>query len=176
MSGLKMNNARLARRWLAVFAVGLLPGAVLAHDITPRPEMSVVLDRSSFGKTIKNGRYDYAIEKLTAPGRSLRRQHLDRINLCVAYTKSGHLALAEEVCDSALLLVRNKLAGEADDFARAELARFEAVALSNRGVVRIAAGDFEAAERDFRDALKVSRAAPAAERNLAYLELQRARD
>ncbi len=156
-------------RSILIVAACLMSGAVWAHDTNPPLEMSVVIDQASFGRTIKNGAYDAAIEKLTSPNRPVRYRIFDEINLCVAYTKTKRLEQARLTCDSALELVRAKLAKAVDSVDQAKLARFEALALSNRGVLRIATGEYDAAQRDFQSALAASKSISAPRNNLAYL-------
>ena len=88
-------------------------------------------------------------------------------NLCVAYTATGAFAEAREACERAVEMARRE-----DSFASTRFPSNSATsrALSNRGVLRALIGDSAGAASDFRAAVKVTDAWPAAKRNLAHLE------
>lgn len=122
----------------------------------PKYEMAVFTDAEQ-GSKILSGKYDQAIEKFNARSRPADSFHA-QTNLCVAYAKSGNIKAAEEACDEAVVAAKSlkkvrattTYGGPSSSQIRA---RYVAIALSNRGVVKAVQGDLEAAKQDFEAAM-----------------------
>ena len=121
----------------------------------PQFEMAVFSDTAQ-GTKILSGNYDQAITKIRAKSRSTHDLHV-QTNLCVAYVKSGNIEAAESACEEAVVAVKSLRKVRASAFigtSPAQIrARYMAVALSNRGVLKAVKGDFEAARKDFDAAM-----------------------
>ncbi len=143
-----------------------------AEDNKPKFEMSVFTDAPQ-GSKILSGKYDQAITKINARSQSSDTLHV-QTNLCVAYTKAGEIDAAQKACDEAvaaaktLRKVRNSpFIGEPPSRVRA---RYLAITLSNRGVVKAVRGDLEAAKKDFDAALAQTPEVSSVQTNLERLE------
>jgi tetratricopeptide (TPR) repeat protein len=126
--------------------------------------MTVVHDQAD-GAQIIAGAYGEAIESITAGKRSKR--FAANNNLCVAYTKTNQLAEAAQACTAALRASKASYAAWYDATSKRD---FQAVALSNRGVIHAVSGDAEKAGQDFKAAMRLGSALTAPVENLAVLE------
>jgi tetratricopeptide (TPR) repeat protein len=121
----------------------------------PRFEMAVFSD-SAHGAKILSGNYDKAITKIHTGSRSADELHV-QTNLCVAYAKSGDMEAAETACEEAVVLAKsvrkNNTSSFSGETAAQRHARYLAIALSNRGVLRAVMGDREGAKKDFDAAM-----------------------
>jgi len=140
----------------------------------PKYEMAVFSDAEQ-GSKILSGEYDQAIEKINAKSRAADSFHL-QTNLCVAYTKSGNIKAAEQACEEAVVAAKSlrkirttSFAGPASSQRRA---RYVAIALSNRGVVKAVQGDLEAARQDFEAAMAERSRISSIESNLERLNTE----
>ncbi len=147
-----------------------LPGAwstaTAVADDADAYRMAVIQNRAA-GRHVVGGEFERAIDKIE------KRTYLDdrfaaRNNLCVAYTAVGRIEDASAVCDAALDVSRKRVQG--DGLTRGERRRDEAIALSNRGVLRALAGDVDGARRDFSSAVESHGDLSEAVHNLARLE------
>ncbi len=125
----------------------------------PRYQMAVFSDMAH-GMKILSGKYDQAIAKIHNNARSADELHI-QTNLCVAYAKSGDIEAAEDACDEAVVAAEALGNSHVSSFvgvsSAQQRARYLAIALSNRGVVKAISGDLEAAKEDF-DAAMAQRA------------------
>jgi tetratricopeptide (TPR) repeat protein len=121
----------------------------------PRYQMAVFSD-IAHGMKILSGEYDQAITKIHTNAQSADELHV-QTNLCVAYAKSGDIDAAEDACDEAVVAAKSLHSSHSSSFigvSSAQLrARYLAITLSNRGVVRAISGDLEAAREDFDAAM-----------------------
>ena len=145
----------------AVAALLATAGAAIAE--TPAFVLTTT-ERAMYGtRQVDEGRYEAGAERLeqmlTLAGSSLTKRQPALNDLCVAYTMLGDLDAAEARCDESVTNGRN--AG---------------VALNNRGVMHIAAGDYDAAARDFAAALKAGGVRQAASANLILAQQRVAED
>lgn len=135
-------------------------------------EMAFFAD-SAQGSKILSGNYKKAIEKIAAKVHGHASLHA-KTNLCVAYTKAGDIAAAEAACDAAVAAAktfRKSGSGLAFETSSQMRARFTAIALSNRGVLKAVKGDLAAARADFDAALaQQAREIPLVRANLEKLE------
>lgn len=155
---------------LAVALLLSIPFAANAEQ--PSFVMATFVD-SHHGTEIVSGEYAEAIEQIAdenAEGESF----FANSNLCVAYTKSGSLDAAKVACDSAVEQASKAAVVGAISPSRllTDRARksYLAVALSNRGVLRVVAGEVELARQDFVKALSVKPRTREATANLARLD------
>lgn len=131
-----------------------------------------VLRDTAYGVKIMEQDYEQAIDKINQ--RSGRYDKFSKgTNLCVAYTKSGELDLADEACNAAVVAASNaKLDRPSGAFSNAVYeARLRnlAIALSNRGVLHAVTGKSEKARDDFDAALALETRLAAPKVNLARL-------
>lgn len=142
---------------LAAAAALFITAPSQADNESPRYTMTAIVD-SSFGRAVTSGRYQQAIEKITARQARTRETFESQNNLCVAYTKVGDLDSASVACDQAVAEMRKRTErksptrrGQYAEFSRSDRV-YLAVALTNRGVLHAVNGDLENARRDFAEA------------------------
>lgn len=142
---------------LALTLAGSIAGISSAAAQAPAFVLQTT-DRAMYGtRQVDEGRFaDGAerLEKMLAVAGSSRKLRAPALNdLCVAYTMLGELDAAAARCEASVANGR-------------ELG----IALNNRGVQRVAAGDYEGGVRDFFAALEAGGARLAAEQNLALAQ------
>lgn len=146
---------------------------VNAAESQPSYVMTVIADRAH-GEQLVSGEYKEAIAAITSPT-SPQKRYKDTFavsnNLCVAYTKSNDLAKAHQACAEALRMSKNSF-GPWYDATRKR--SDQALALSNRGVIRAITGDDDGAREDFQLAIKLGRKLSAPLENLARLDSEAA--
>ncbi len=165
-------SIRLALRNAAALAA--LLGASVSHADAPSFTMTVFED-AAHGSKVVAGRYDTAIERLTRAPVRFGNDVEGLTNLCVAYTKSGKLDEAVVACETAVTLLEAKnrklpANNKARGYAQRQYATELAIALSNRGVLRVAQGEEELAAKDFERAAELQTGVSAPAINLARLE------
>ena len=156
-----MNNQkhidRIGSTARVVCALSLVAACAPAWSDTGKSgyEMAFFSD-SDQGPKIENGKYEQAIQKIntkTASGVALHA----KTNLCVAYTKSGDIEAAEIACEEAVVAAKSfrkvRRSRHAAETPAQMRARYLAIALSNRGVLKAVKGDLDAARADFDAAL-----------------------
>ena len=139
----------------------------------PKYSMAVFSDADQ-GARVLSGRYEQAITRITAKANLADDLHA-QTNLCVAYAKSGYIASAEEACETAVVTAeslrkarKSQFSGQTTSQLRA---RYLAIALSNRGVVKAVKGDLDAAREDFDAALAQQSDVAVVETNRERLEI-----
>ena len=139
----------------------------------PKFEMAVFSDAPQ-GIKILNGKYDQAIAKINRKSSSTDSL-LVQTNLCVAYVKAGNIDAAETACEEAVVFAKSLSKAPSSSFigepSSRVRARYLAVALSNRGVVKAVRGDLDAAREDFDAALAQSSRVSSIETNIEQLEI-----
>ena len=144
---------------------------LIAQEADPSYTMTVIIDAAHGGK-VASGRYERAIEKLTA---SKRRwdSYSTQTNLCVAYTKTGELDKATKACEAALAIMRDKSSPRRSNPGLAYAGKVDrmylALALSNLGVLHAAKGSPDIARKIFHEALELDTGLSAPKVNLARL-------
>jgi len=155
-------------RAAALFSV-LACGHALADNEEPVYTMTVIVD-AAHGSKVAAGRYERAIEMITAKKRA-SDSYSEQTNLCVAYTKTGDLNKATHACESAVELMRDD--GSQHDARTGVRARMQrvylALALSNLGVLQVARGTPDIARENFREALALEAGLSAPKINLERL-------
>jgi len=138
-----------------------------AHDVDSAFQMTVIKD-AAYGGRVVSGHYDVAIEKITDGKIRPSQRFFASTNLCVAYTKSGDLDNARVACNEAVQFAPAETALIQDYMADINR-RYQALALSNRGVLRALSGDESLALQDFEMAISLKGGLSAPERNLTHL-------
>lgn len=104
-------------------------------------------------RMVQDGEYEKAVERLKTQLGGERQAHAKRtpvlIDLCVAYTMLREFGEAEQYCNKAV-----------------EAGWYQGLALNNRGVMKIARGDYEGGIADFQSATAASGAKAVGQRNL----------
>lgn len=169
-----MTETRKPARRLPLTAgliAALVAGTAFAAERDSAYTMTVIHD-AYFGKKVISGDYQAAIDRIRPKGDGSAASFEAHTNLCVAYVKSGEIERAQAACDTAVEAARNQ-AERASRFAPsygvANWRKFEAVALSNRGVLHAVAGQPDLARRDFARALELRTRIDAPGSNLARL-------
>jgi tetratricopeptide (TPR) repeat protein len=144
-----------------------------SDDNRPKFEMAVYSDAPQ-GMKILSGKYDQAIAKINTKSSSADHLHV-KTNLCVAYIKAGDVDAAETVCEEAVVAAKSLNNVRTSSFigqsAAKARARYLAIALSNRGVVKAVRGEFEAAKEDFDAALAQRSGISSIETNIERLQI-----
>lgn len=131
--------------------------------------MMAIVDVAS-GRLVVKGAYDNAIDKLARVRYSSLAFEAQN-NLCVSYTKTGNLEQAAIACDAAVK-ARVEVTPAAErrlNLSQRQLRRDQAIALSNRGVLRAIAGDYKGAKEDFLASMELYAGLTAPKTNLDYL-------
>jgi tetratricopeptide (TPR) repeat protein len=140
---------------------------LVAQEADPSYTMTVIID-AAHGTKVAAGKYERAIEKITAGKRS-RDAYSKQTNLCVAYTKTGALEKATAACEAALTIMLDGRKSRSTYFAPAEQADrvYLALALSNLGVLQAAKGSTDKARATFLRAVELDTDLSAPKINLA---------
>lgn len=168
MTAVNQFSSRTARVGASVASLLMVMAGPLVHAAETQPAyvMTVISDRAH-GEQVVSGHYQEAIAAITLP----QKRHKDAFavsnNLCVAYTKSNDIAKANKSCAEALLMSKYKT-GQWYEVVR--MRNDQALALSNRGVIRAITGDEDGARQDFQQAIKLGRQLSAPADNLARLD------
>ena len=145
-----LDAKRNCRRALlaGLILAGTMSTTAAAHEAGLAPFTMAVISNEAHGSTVKSGKYELAIDRITAKGRRTPGVFAEQVNLCVAYTKTGNIEKASAVCNAAITKVENlpRYLRKASDLA---------LALSNRGVLLAAIGDHESAKQDFLGAIEL---------------------
>ena len=139
---------------------GLVAGLAFAGTaVAEAPSFTLqTTDRAMYGtREVDQGRFADGAQRLermlelAGSSRSLRQPALNE--LCIAYTMLRDFQAAEARCQESV-----------------ENGRSTGLALNNRGVMRIAAGNYEAGVQDFAAALEVGGARSVATKNLSLAQ------
>ena len=174
-----ISNCTVPRSIALLFtALSCVPVAASADE--PAFTMTTITD-SAHGAEIAAGKYEQAIEKITAADDD--GTYFNSTNLCVAYTKTGNVVDALTACDAAIEQANSmsfdrrsySMSLDRQRYSSKSLQertrkKYLALALSNRGVLHAATGDVELARQDFVEALGVSARSSVAKANLARLD------
>lgn len=162
----KANTAgsRLPIRFGMAVLLSLTAAVTAAHEPQDKFEMTVVRD-AAHGHMITSGEFASAIEKLSSGKYRSSEKFYAANNLCVAYTMTADFDAAADSCAKAVDMMAEKQA--TDD--SGVVARFHAIALTNRGVLNAMSGANELARKDFELARQLRAGVRAPTRNLDYL-------
>ncbi len=170
-AAIKHDRIERLSRPLVLLAAFLVSMPLAAQEADPAYTMTVIID-AAHGSKVAAGKYERAIDKITAR-KSTQDQYSRQTNLCVAYTKTGELDKATEACEAALAITIRSKKPRSSYLGSAESDRidrvYQALALSNLGVLHAAKGSPEFARKSFREALKLETGLSAPRINLARL-------
>ncbi|MGB5353060.1 MAG: hypothetical protein WBM54_00710 [Woeseia sp.] len=174
------NNDGVTRR-LALSAItlvlSLLLSPVTQASANPEAFHMVAIENLAQGKLVTRGEYREAISRLE-PSLARRSAFEKANNLCVAYTKSQILDKAADFCNAAVNVVGADNSSARKTYARdsERRSRDQAIALSNRGVLKAVTGNRKGALEDFELALQLYDELDEFHINLAYVAVFEAAD
>ncbi|MEQ9561398.1 MAG: tetratricopeptide repeat protein [Woeseiaceae bacterium] len=170
MTNLNYGTAMKAKRWKPVIMTLLLAmaGQSLADSVPAAYNMAVIKD-DAYGMTVMSGNYGKGIDKINAFSGKRARSFPAKTNLCVAYTMSRDFDNAEAACEAALTISEKYGKYGDSPISPNNRSRDQAMAYSNRGVLRAMTGDYAGAKQDFEYASELSKSFEAPEINLARL-------
>ena len=172
---LRFNKPTIKATLLTPVAA-LVAGLSLNANAAPADYSMVVYEDSRLAKGVMSGDYD-TIKTTVAALEARGSDDFHTLNnLCVAYTMTKAFSKAESACDAAVgedgtpdALFDTDIAFGSARPRKTEARNREAVALSNRGVLRAVTGDMVGAREDFERAAATSDTVDAAEINLTRL-------
>ncbi|MGI9341343.1 MAG: hypothetical protein ACR2QV_00730 [Gammaproteobacteria bacterium] len=143
------------KRWITGLLHGLLLICSTPVVLADGPLELVTHDSDVYGiRAVQDGDYEKGIEQLKGQLGHARMAHGKRtpvlIDLCVAYTMVRDFEAADEYCNQAV-----------------DAGWYQGLALNNRGVMKMAQGDYEDAIADFQAATETRGATAVSKRNLA---------
>lgn len=143
------------KRWIKLLPVAALLIGGTQVVLAEGPLELIPHDSDVYGmRAVQDGDYEKGIERLKGQLRSERMAHGKRtpvlIDLCVAYTMVRDFEAADEYCEKAV-----------------DAGWYQGLALNNRGVMKMARGDYEDAIADFQAATETRGATAVSKRNLA---------
>ncbi|MEM9208261.1 MAG: tetratricopeptide repeat protein [Pseudomonadota bacterium] len=166
-------EARKRQLISSVLALLLIGSATAhSHETDTHFEMTVIRN-AAFGSKIAAGQTQFAIDKIEAARSRPKDRFFVKNNLCVAYTMTSDFDKAASECDAAVEAVQSK-ARHLDDIDSVIYARYTAMALSNRGVLRAMLGQPDKARTDFEQARKLPVSFSASRKNLEHLNIRTA--
>ena len=152
--------------------VSLVVAAPLAAEENDGAYTMTVIVDAAHGSKVAAGKYERAIEKITAAKRG-SDTYSKQTNLCVAYTKTGALDRATTACEAALAIMLDARKPRSTYLAPAQAEKLDrvylALALSNLGVLQAAKGSTDMARARFLEAVELDTELPAPKINLARL-------
>lgn len=153
----------------------LCSGAALHAEEGKLVYTLTAIEDVSYGEAVVAGDYDIAIEGILSSAKVARGGFEAQTNLCVAYTRSGDFEKADASCDAALAALKKRsrtstATGTASFYSRRTHEKYLALALSNRGVLRVVSGAPDLAREDFEKAANLKFGLDVVDANLAKLE------
>jgi tetratricopeptide (TPR) repeat protein len=169
------GSTRKAGRWNTGIATLLIAmaGQSMAESVPPAYNMAVIQD-DAFGMTVMEGDYKTGISKISAFSGKRAKSFAAKNNLCVAYTMTKDFDNAATACEAALTISEKYGKYSDTPINPYNSSRDQAVAYSNRGVLRAMTGDYTGAKQDFEYATQLSKYMDAPEANLARLKTKEA--
>ena len=159
-----------------VVTIGTMMTCTAAAAGSPQPSYQMaVYEDTAYGDLVADGRYALAIKKIVARHKS-PMSFVPKSNLCVAYAMSGDYVNAELICDAAITYAEkttNTLRPRERNWAsfrRSAVNEYMAIALSNRGVLHVAMGEYDLARERLEMAVALHPALATPKQNLAHLE------
>jgi len=169
----KIGKGAVLRRLIVIGIMVAGPAPAGAEEGLLSYEMTVIKDAAN-GHLIVDGKYAAAITK-NLEKRVQQDEFALSNNLCVAYTLSREFDKARIACDSAVNGASSREVAQSGPIIsagtkRRALDRYDAMAFSNRGVLKVVQGDMEGARLDFEAAAALETSVAAARNNLARFE------
>jgi hypothetical protein len=166
----KRKMKRYPTKWISAATMLLVStGSSLAQEVSPSAYRMAVIKDEAYGRVLLSGDYDIGIAKISSYSNKRARTFAAKNNLCVAYTLRQKFAEATPACYAALS-ISERYVRQGNSPIGPYTSRDQALAYSNRGVLRAVTGDFDGARQDFELATKVSADLETAAGNLARLE------
>ncbi|MCI0518278.1 MAG: hypothetical protein L0Y45_10650 [Woeseiaceae bacterium] len=167
------RNERKVKRhpvtWIPAATLLVLTSASLAQEETSSAYRMAVIKDDAYGRMLLAGDYETGIAKIGSYNRKRARTFAATNNLCVAYTLTQQFDDATPACDEALT-ISERYSRYSYSPLSPHSTRDQALAYSNRGVLRAVTGDFDGARKDFEFAATVNDDIDAATANLKWLE------
>jgi tetratricopeptide (TPR) repeat protein len=150
-----------------------MAGQSMADSVPPAYSMAVIQDEA-YGMTLMSGDYKKGISKISSFAGKRAKSFAANNNLCVAYTLTKDFDNAASACEAAL--TASEKYGKYSDtpINPYNSSRDQALAYSNRGVLRAMTGDYDGAKQDFEFAARLSKYLDAPSDNLARLKTKEA--
>ncbi len=167
------RNERKVKRhpvkWLPATTLLLLTSAssLAQQESSSAYQMAVIRDEA-YGRVMLSGDYETGIAKISSYNKKREKTFAASNNLCVAYTLTQQFDDAAPACEAALTTSERYARHGSSPF-RQQTTRDQAIAYSNRGVLRAVTGDFDGARQDFEFAAKVNADLDTAAANLKWL-------
>ena len=149
----------------------VLPAQATANEVSSAPYEMVVVGNLVSGDLVSKGDYQAAVDRITSSYAGY--PFATATNLCASLSILGFFDQAEPHCNEAVRLANQSAVPAPRRWkARKQVASQQALAYSNRGVLRILSGDASGAEQDFQAAIEHNAELPASARNLARVQLE----
>ncbi|MDP4945820.1 MAG: hypothetical protein NWQ48_09925 [Alishewanella sp.] len=139
------------RKFITRMAVVLLSSSPLLASAASTGYKMALIDNAPGAEYIQAGQYEKAIASAQAPSQADAESFYGQVSLCVAYSRMNELDLAATACDNAVYRAATLKAVTGS--AKREM---RALALNNRGVIKLLAGDKVAALQDFMLAVRLN--------------------
>lgn len=170
-AGIHLKPLRSVATFAVTISLVVCQLSSVQADEGPKAYTMMVISDAARGKLVTKGKFSDAIERLMMTTMSSDDFEAHN-NLCVSYTKTGDLEKAAEACDAAVAS-RADLTRAAERrlaLTKSQIQREQAIALSNRGVLRAIDGDLVGAQDDFMASIRLTKWFPEPKANLTYLE------
>lgn len=169
------NRIKSATAAAIATTVFLFSGTALHAEEGKLAYTLIAIEDVSYGEAVVAGDYDAAIEGILSSAKLARGGFEAQTNLCVAYTRSGEFEKADASCDAALAALKKRhrtsaATGTVPFYSRRAHEKYLALALSNRGVLRVVSGEPDLAREDFEKAANLKFGLDVVDVNLAKLE------
>lgn len=142
-------------------------------ELTPTAYTMSVIENHSEARDVLRGEYSRVTESRDTSTTFVGNSFSMQTNLCVAYTKTGEFDSAKAACETAVELTRKSLRRsrhqQSISYSQRSYRRDLALALSNRGVLRVFSGEAEMAQQDFIEANRLKSGLSQPSTNLSIL-------
>lgn len=149
------------RKFITSLAVVMLSSSPLLASAAGAGYKMAVIEDAPGAEYIKAGQFADAIALVQAAKTTNTEPFYRQVSLCVSYSSTAQFDLAETACNDAV-----QLAATLQAIPRSAKREMRALALNNRGVMNLMAGDKVAALHDFMQAVRLD----SSEITLANLE------
>lgn len=149
------------RKFITSLAVVLLSSSPLLASAAGNAYKMAVIEDAPGAEYIKIGQFADAIAFVQGENSTHFEPFYRQVSLCVSYSSTAQFSLAETACNDAV-----QLAATLQAIPRSAKREMRALALNNRGVMNLMAGDKVAALQDFMQAVRLDNS----ELTLANLE------